>query len=150
MERAISWESRKINDLIIDMKSGFSFPKNKLSDTGTGQLRPYNITTSLALDLSSLVYIPENTQGIDIQSYFLKKGDVLFNNTNSRELVGKTAITEEDIDVGFSNHITRIRVDQAIVEPKWFALCLHRHWVFGTFEANCKRWIGQAALAQPS
>jgi type I restriction enzyme S subunit len=80
-----------------------------------------------------------------VSAYFLKRGDVLFNNTNSREL-GKTTIVEEDIDVCFSNHITRIRVDQAIVEPKWFALCLHRHWVFGTFEANCKRWIGQAGF----
>ena len=147
MEQNISWQNRRINDLVIDIKSGFSFPKNKLSESGTGQLRPYNITTSLTLDLSSLVYIPESSPGIDLKSYFLKEGDILFNNTNSRELVGKTAIVEEDIDVCFSNHITRIRVDQSIVEPKWFALCLHRHWFLGTFEAKCKRWIGQAGFS---
>jgi type I restriction enzyme S subunit len=138
------WPIMKITDVILNMTSGFSYAKTRLLESGIIQLRPYNITTIMAIDTSKLVYVSPNYK--NIEKFFLKKGDILFNNTNSLELVGKTAFVENDYPVGYSNHITRIRVDTSIVEPRWFAYCLYRHWAGGTFERICKRWIGQAGI----
>ncbi|MDP8972836.1 MAG: hypothetical protein M3N45_06575, partial [Actinomycetota bacterium] len=46
----------------------------------------------------------------DYGKFELEAGDVLFNNTNSVELVGKSAIVREPMNCAFSNHISRLRV----------------------------------------
>src|SRR5215216_710309 len=137
------WQARRIEDVIKDVKSGFAINKNKLLTKGVPQLRAYNITANLALDLSRLVYVPHTP---DIESYFLRVGDVLFNNTNSKELVGKTAIATNNLDACYSNHIYRIRVNESIIEPMWFALWIQRYWTMGKFFEICRRWIGQAGV----
>lgn len=78
----------------------------------------------------------------------MEKGDVLFNNTNSVELVGKSALAHEPIVCAFSNHITRLRVvDTKSLDPAWLLICLRQFFVNGFFAANCNRWIGQAGFA---
>jgi type I restriction enzyme S subunit len=138
------WQMKKVKNVITDIKSGFPFSRNKLVYKGIPQLRPYNITTNLSLDLSTLVYVPSTIK--DIETYFLKEGDILFNNTNSVELVGKSAIVRKEFDACFSNHISRLRVERSIVEPKWLALCFQRHWLQGNFMKICRRWIGQSGI----
>ncbi len=139
------WKIYRIAEVISDLKSGFSHSKTKLVENGIPQLRPYNISTSFRLDLSKLVYVPEDRP--KTEEFFLKRDDILFNNTNSVELVGKTAIVKKDLDAGYSNHITRIRVIPSLIEPHWLALCLQRHWLAGKFAGLCKRWIGQAGIS---
>ncbi|MDW8054909.1 MAG: restriction endonuclease subunit S [Anaerolineae bacterium] len=83
----------------------------------------------------------------DLGKYRLQKGDVLFNNTNSAELVGKTALfTIDDGDYVFSNHLTRLRTRSDIVRPGWLAFYLRFLWTNRYFERAADRWIGQAAV----
>lgn len=74
----------------------------------------------------------------------LLPGDVLFNNTNSVELVGKTAIVRDGIEAAFSNHITRIRPKAELCIGEWLALSLRGLWQQGFFARRCNKWIGQA------
>jgi hypothetical protein len=46
----------------------------------------------------------------------LTPGDVVFNDTNSPELVGKTALFDDDAPA-FSNHMTRLRVNPDELDP---------------------------------
>jgi len=141
------WPLEKISYVLDDVegvKGGFSYSKTKLTEYGIPQLRPYNITRNGGLDLSTLVYVPEDKEGIS--DFFLERGDVLFNNTNSVELVGKNTIVTKPLEMGYSNHIYRLRVKTSIIEPLWLMLCLRRHWIAGTFSRICKRWIGQAGV----
>lgn len=57
----------------------------------------------------------------DIDRLILKKGDLLFNRTNSYELVGKTSIfTESDFEkVTFASYLIRIRVRDNEVLPEY-------------------------------
>ena len=84
----------------------------------------------------------------DLESYHLQTGDILFNNTNSVELVGKTAIVREPMAVAFSNHINRLRVrDPNQIDPRWLALALRNLRDQGFFGSHCNKWIGQAGFS---
>nr|WP_275955237.1 restriction endonuclease subunit S [Mediterraneibacter glycyrrhizinilyticus] len=58
------------------------------------------------IDYSDLVYSSDEE---DIKKYFLIKGDLLFNRTNSIELVGKTSIYRGDIPAIYAGYLIRIR-----------------------------------------
>ncbi len=58
------------------------------------------------IDWSNLAYTSDKE---DIKKYILKKGDVLFNRTNSPELVGKTSIYEGEQPAIFAGYLIRIK-----------------------------------------
>jgi type I restriction enzyme S subunit len=107
-----------------------------------------NIATHGKVDLSEVYYIPPDYKdGTD--AYALEPGHVLFNNTNSVELVGKTALVTEPMQCVFSNHIYRLTVKaKAHLDSAWLALALRALWNRGYFEEYCNRWIGQAGFNQ--
>lgn len=146
-----SWDKLKIDQDLIDILGGFSCPKNRAVASGLPHLRPFNITTEGEVIYSpDTVHIPNDYQ-VDVGRYFLLEEDVLFNNTNSVELVGKTGIVRQPMRVAFSNHINRLRVrDRTRVDPKWLALYLKDLQGRGFFAANCNKWIGQAGFSAES
>src|SRR5690606_26968461 len=75
----------------------------------------------------------------------LRAGDILFNNTNSAELVGKTCLVDRDYDFAFSNHITRIRLRSGIL-PEYLVFYFNYLHRAGYFSTICNRWIGQAGI----
>ncbi len=105
-----------------------------------------NVSSSGTVDWSSFIRVPRPTR--DPDSYQLRAGDVVFNNTNSVELVGKSAIFSGYVEpVAFSNHFTRLRAGAGLL-PEYLAFWLLCEWNVGTFAALCNRWIGQAAVSR--
>src|SRR4051794_10859118 len=95
------WEFAELDRLIADVHTGFSSGQHTPDPQGgIPHLRPMNITRAGTLTLEGLLYVP------DVNPLRAKHGDVLFNNTNSRELVGKTAAMDIDEPLAFSNHLT--------------------------------------------
>ncbi len=139
-----NWGRQQIADVVDDMKSGFACAKKNATASGVPHLRPYNIGLDGELDMSQLLRFPPDL--VDLNVYGLLSGDILFNNTNSVELVGKSAIVAQNLQAGFSNHLTRIRVRREIVEPEWLLYRLRNLWQGRVFERNCHRWIGQAGF----
>jgi len=76
----------------------------------------------------------------------LAKGDVLFNNTNSPELIGKTTVIPIDDQLAYSNHMTRIRLEPGM-NPSFVAKQLHFLWMSGYFRHRCKNHVNQASIA---
>jgi len=60
------------------------------------------------IDTSSLQYVDLNAQ--EFVKFQLRKGDVLFNRTNSIDLVGKTALFDLDGDYVFASYLIRLEV----------------------------------------
>ena len=130
-----------LRDLLLDARSGFA--SGERADDGIAQIRMNNITRDGSWDWSRVVYVPRGS--IDVQRYLLKPGDVLFNNTNSQELVGKTAqFIGYPVPITFSNHFTRLRPGPDL-DSGYLALWLHRLWQSGFFVRASTRWVGQAA-----
>ncbi|HEY3045116.1 MAG TPA: restriction endonuclease subunit S [Vicinamibacterales bacterium] len=132
-----------LKKLAVDMQPGFA-SQPTTSDLGVPQLRTNNVSAEGRLDLSELKYVPALPS--DIERYSLMAGDILFNNTNSPALVGKTAFFRESGQFLFSNHMTRIRIDQALAEPRYVARFLHWTWSQGAFRPFVTQWVNQAAI----
>lgn len=98
-----------IRDLVESANYGSSAKASE--DTGDYPiLRMGNITYQGRLDLSDLKFI--DLHDSDKEKFLVRKGDLLFNRTNSKELVGKTAVFEEDNPMAFAGYLVRIRTNK--------------------------------------
>lgn len=64
-------------------------------------------------DLKDLKYIEMSQEGLE--TYGLKVGDILFNRTNSKELVGKCEVFRETGDWVFASYLIRVRLKSGII-----------------------------------
>ena len=143
-EEAKNWQKKKIGEVIREALPGFACGR-RAGVEGVFQLRMNNISSEGRIDLSSLIKVPATQKQID--KYLLLPGDVIFNNTNSTELVGKSALFNEEEGVYvYSNHLTRLRTVSTLLSSGYLTLWLHLLWVRRVFESICNRWIGQAAV----
>ncbi len=139
------WPMVKLGGLVKEIKSGFASGKSKINGPGVPHLRPMNINSSGMLVWEGTKYISKEIYA-GKKNHKLLNGDILFNNTNSKELVGKTCYVSKDIIGGYSNHITRIRTDNNILNPKFLSFLLHNYWHSGLFKELCNKWVGQAGI----
>jgi len=135
------WEVVKLQDIVSEIKNGFA--SGKRDENGIVQIRMNNVTTDGRLTFDSYIKVPPPE---NLEKWILKPGDLLFNNTNSYDLVGKSAIFETaPFPCTFSNHFTRIRFKEGVV-PKiilWHFLML---WRRGYFKSVAIRHVGQSAV----
>ena len=134
----------ELREVAEEIKSGFACGKSEKEKGDILHIRPMNITTSGKLTLEGSKYI-SNEFIKNKKDYFIKKDDVLFNNTNSKELIGKTCFIGDDIVAVYSNHITRIRTKKNC-NPKYLSLVIHSLWNEGLFMKLCNKWVGQAGV----
>jgi type I restriction enzyme S subunit len=96
------WKWSTLGDLCTSVEYGSS-AKSK-AENGIPVLRMGNIQDG-RLDWKNLVFTDDQEE---IQKYLLKQNDVLFNRTNSPELVGKTAIYKSEMPAIFAGYLIRI------------------------------------------
>jgi type I restriction enzyme, S subunit len=136
------WRWVRLEKTTSLLRSGFAFGKKGAAKGHLLHLRPYNIGVDGTLNLSQQFLIPSASKSNE--EVLLQPGDVLFNNTNSVELVGKTALVREPINAEYSNHITLMRTYANVCQGAWLALSLRTFWQQGFFAQRCNKWIGQA------
>lgn len=135
------WEVTSIRELCSEVKYGTS---EKSIENGTfSYLRMNNITYGGYMDFSNLKYIdiPEK----DIHKYLVKKGDVLFNRTNSKELVGKTGLITTDHEYIIAGYLIRIRTNE-LANPYYIWAHLNSKWSKMTLNNMCKNIVGMANI----
>ena len=140
-----TWPMVELGEVTTEIKSGFAYGKSDFNTDGIPHLRPMNIDIYGNLVWKGTKYISQEVFANKTE-YVLRKGDVLFNNTNSKELVGKTCLVNEEINCGYSNHLTRIRIKKDIVNPYYLSKLLHYLWEKGVFLEKCNKWVGQAGI----
>ncbi len=93
---------------------------------GIPVLRMINITSDGRLNLEELKCLPENHA--EFPDLLLQAGDLLFNRTNSPELVGKSAVYQgRPFPCSFASYLIRVRVN-AGCSPIYLAFCLNSAW----------------------
>lgn len=130
-----------IRDLCSEVKYGTS---EKANDNGKyPYLRMNNISFKGYMDFKDLKYV--NLSDKDLPKYIVKKGDVLFNRTNSKELVGKTGIiTNDDIYV-IAGYLIRVRTNE-YANPYFIWAYLNSKWAKLTLNNMCKNIVGMANI----
>jgi len=136
------WSYATLEDISLEIDPGFSSGEHNKLQNGVPHLRPMNITEDGKIDLTDLKYV--KVKEFDP----LKKDDVLFNNTNSAKLVGKTAYIKKDTNWAYSNHMTRIRIDNSFFESKWVAICLQFLFIKGFYKMNRTQYVNQASIGK--
>jgi type I restriction enzyme S subunit len=132
-----------LSKLIRGAQSGFA--SGERATDGVIQIRMNNVTTDGSLDWTNFIRVPASQK--QIEKYRLRPGDVLFNSTNSPELVGKTTTFQGHKEpVVFSNHFIRLRVDESKLDAEYLARWLIKQWQLRTFERFCTRWVNQATV----
>lgn len=106
-----NWDVVTIGDIATDVRYGTSKPA--VEGGKYPYLRMNNLTYDGHLDLSDMKYIdiPDN----EIEKCIVRKGDVLFNRTNSIELVGKTCEFDLDDEMVIAGYIIRVRLNEKLL-----------------------------------
>lgn len=85
--------------------------------------------------------IPDN----ELDKCTVRRGDVLFNRTNSKELVGKTCVYNRDEMMVLAGFVIRVRVTERIL-PEFLSAFLNTDFSKRMLLGMCKAAIGQANI----
>jgi type I restriction enzyme S subunit len=118
------WKWKTLGELCDDVEYGSS-AKSK-AEGGVPVLRMGNIQDG-RIDWENLVYTDDKTE---IKKYLLKHNDVLFNRTNSPELVGKTAIYKSEMPAIFAGYLIRIHRKEDLLHGDYLAYFLNSQIAF--------------------
>lgn len=140
------YKQMKVGEATSYLKTGFAAGAKDQDETnGILQIRPTNINEKRLLCFDKNIYV--KTESLpNKRSYLIRKKDVLFNNTNSQELVGKTAFFDLDGNFFCSNHITRIKVKESIISPEYLWVILNLYQRIGIFFNICTNWNNQSGV----
>ena len=106
LELPDSWAWASVDQLTKVMQYGTSAKTNDES-TGVPVLRMGNIVRGV-LQINNLKYLPNGHD--EFPSLLLDDGDILFNRTNSPELVGKTAVFYSELPTAsFASYLIRLK-----------------------------------------
>jgi len=122
--RSKKWKWKTLGDLCHDVEYGSS-AKSK-TEGGVPVLRMGNIQEG-RLNWDNLVYTDDEAE---IKKYLLKHNDVLFNRTNSPELVGKTAIYKSEMPAIFAGYLIRIHRNEDLLDGDFLTYFLNSQIAF--------------------
>lgn len=114
-------------------------------DDGVIQIRPTNLSEDREFVFKRNVYIAASeleTRKSDI----LRRNEVLFNNTNSQEQVGKSVCFELEGSFFCSNHVTRIGTNSSALDASYLTYILNLYQRRKVFFKLCTNWNNQSGV----
>ena len=136
-----NWEITTIGKIVTDVRYGTSKPA---VDGGKyPYIRMNNITYSGYLDLDNLKYIDIEEE--ELEKCIVRKGDVLFNRTNSAELIGKTCVFNLDKPMIIAGYIIRIRLINEVL-PIYLSMFLNSDYGKILLRGMAKGAVNQANI----
>lgn len=136
--------TRTIEEVSQEIASGIACAKTQTVPDGVLHLRPFSVTEDGRLVTHDAPRIPHSV--VPASKMYFEAGDILFNNTNSVELVGKSALARTALNASFSNHMTRIRVNRCLADPGYIQGVLRHLYDRRIFQDRATRWVSQAAF----
>lgn len=140
------YPSELVGNLFDPIVSGFAAGGDDQTDdpsVGVPHIRPLNISNTAELHFDGTKMVPRSSVQ---RSDFLKKGEVLFNNTNSTAWVGKTVVFDVDRECACSNHITRLTLAAKKHSPYYFAAVFNAFRGLGYFGLLSTNFNNQAGV----
>jgi type I restriction enzyme, S subunit len=135
------WKVGTIREMASEVKYGTSSPAESQGDYV--YLRMNNITYGGEWDFKDLKYISVSSE--NKPKYVLKKHDLVFNRTNSKELVGKTAVYDQEQEMIIAGYLIRVRTN-AYGNPYYISGFLNSKIGKSILFNMCKSIIGMANI----
>lgn len=137
------YEMHLLGDLLVERPRYGTSAKASREPMGHPVLRMNNIVNGW-LDLSNLKYLSLTTNELD--KYRLRAGDLLINRTNSKKLVGKCAVFDQEGTCVFASYLIRFRFNPEIVDPFYVAAFLNSSAGRREIDARSRQVTNQANI----
>ena len=135
------WPISTVGAIATDVKYGTSRPATKGGKFP--YLRMNNLTYDGYLDLTDLKYIdiPDN----EYEKCVVRRGDILFNRTNSVDLIGKTVAYDRPDEMIIAGYIIRVRLNDKLL-PEVFSQYMNLEVMKKTLSSMAKGAVHQANI----
>ena len=143
VENPMAWPTEPLGDCCRQTQYGTS---KKANDRGKGMpvLRMGNVTYDGELDHTDLKHV--ELSDAEVTKHGLRSGDILFNRTNSRELVGKTAVWDGRFPAVAASYFVRLRLDESRVAPTYIWAAMNSAGMKRRLFTMARGAIGQANI----
>ena len=137
------WPVVTLGDILSACDYGSS---SKAGDDTNGYpvLRMGNVTYAGELDDSNLKYI--ELDDAEYQKYALQTGDILFNRTNSKDLVGKTGLWDGRYPAIAASYFIRLRINFEQATPEYVWAYMNLPYMKRVMFETARGAIGQANI----
>ena len=136
-----NWEIRKLGE-VIQTQYGTSKKATSIV-AGFPILRMNNITYSGEMDYRDLKYIELSDN--EKEKFLLKKGELLFNRTNSKDLVGKTGLFELDSPMAFAGYLIKMKPSN-LIHSKFLLFFMNSEFMKKLLYNKAKNIVGMANI----
>ena len=128
---------------ILDLVQYGTSEKPNTTGEGIAVIRMNNVIDG-QFDLTDLKHLllPK----IEVEKLALKEGDILFNRTNSKELVGKCAVFHSKGEFVFASYLIRVRANPNMADPDFLAFVINSPIGRQQINALSRQIIGQANI----
>lgn len=140
----MGWPVGDLGDAVLETQYGTS--KHANSD-GRGVLvvRMNNISSSGRVELTEVKYVELDDS--ELERHRLKPGDLLFNRTNSIDLVGKTGLWNQSGEPAVvASYLIRVRVDPSKALPEYVWALMNSAFVKTVLANKARRAVGMANI----
>jgi type I restriction enzyme S subunit len=138
---------RAFDEVIADTQYGTA-AKAETHGRGLPVLRMNNLTNDGNFDLTDLKWL--ELVGDEVDHYVLAKGDLLFNRTNSPELVGKSAVWKSDQRFAFAGYLIRVRFHQKEIAADYASAYLNSRYGKQMLRAHAQPSINMSNISASS
>jgi len=141
VENEKGWEVKKFGDECSEMKYGTSRPS--CENGKYPYLRMCNISNDGHLDLNNLKTI--DVPNDEVEKCIVRYGDILFNRTNSIELIGKTCMFDSETPMIIAGYIIRVRLSEKL-ESRFISCLFNMPSIKKKLRAMAKGAVNQANI----
>ena len=141
-ELPASWRAGPLGEFLSDAQYGASvkggasggFPILRMTNQVNGRISPANLQYA-------------NVSARELQAFRVERGDILFNRTNSFELVGRTAIFDLDGDYIFASYLIRLRTLADTLDPFFLNVYLNAAETQRRLKSIATRAVSQSNIS---
>ena len=143
-----SWPTEPLRSLCReDGQYGLSLPSSRDASAGVPMLRMGNVQDG-RIDWGDLKYL--SAEPALLEKYDLRDGDLVFNRTNSAELVGKTAVFHGTRRAVFASYLIRFRLDRQRANAEFVSSYINSRLGRAFIERRMARAVGQVNISASS
>lgn len=140
-EVPVSWEVKRLEKAVKRTQYGLSLAGKAI---GSVPILRMNSLSDGGIATDDLQYV--DLDQATLEQFKLNKGDLLFNRTNSYELVGKTGLFELDATFVFASYLIRVTLLLDKAEPAFFNAYLNWTPTQRRLKAMASRGVSQSNI----
>jgi type I restriction enzyme S subunit len=136
------WETLAVSEVVALMQYGAN---TRAGPEGAYPILRMNNLTDGRIDISNLKYVDLDAQSA--QRFKLEPGDLLFNRTNSLDLVGKTSLFDLPEHFVFASYLIRVKCNADRANPRFLNAYMNWDKTQSRLRMLATRGVGQSNIS---